>query len=678
MAFGLGTVLLAAAWGQSPLPPRLALATDTGLLVLAKGGERQEFERGLTPLGWSPNARYLVVQTPSKRLELIEPDNARKRTALAMTEFGGWDPTGKWFLAGASDGIWKIDPAGTPQKLLPIGSLPTMAPEGGRFAFARPDREGGLWIADADGANPRKILKTTPISVAWSPDGRRIAVVVREKGKLYLSTLEPSGAKAKRIGEIESSEIHWSPGSSRILTRDKAGYRIVGLNGVSNASLPGWKALTWTGTRKLIGFKEKVAGIDLAKGTEPIEIEFPTAPASAISAFNGLMAEGRENDPLDAAPAPKTGQIRVRGLVTAMDLESQAFSLRVDSMVDASGKEIHYAEPRTLNLLATGGLLRGVRRDAEASVLLAGERLTGGGTVLGVTTEETLTASTRPDRPVRVVEYDGVCMDEVTVPLIFPAIGKVSWSDSFLASRGGGTRRHHGQDLMAKKMTPVVAAFDGTVNFTRGRDRGNAGIMLTLEGDNGYRGLYIHINNDTPGTDDGQGGDRYAFAPNLQPGDRVVAGQFLGWLGDSGNAETTAPHLHFELHDAVGGGILNAKFSLSASEKLTAPVHIVPVPDLKAPAGKTRFDGVITGVNANNGQITFDLVATMDATQRPTVCLMPTSFVVSRPLDTKFPVRSNPESSWRLGDLKPGQGITVFAASSAQIGSSDQVWVDLR
>jgi murein DD-endopeptidase MepM/ murein hydrolase activator NlpD len=678
MAYGLGTVLLAAAWSQSPLPPRLALATDTGLLVLAKGGERQEFERGLTPLGWSPNARYLVVQTPSKRLELIEPDNARKRTALAMTEFGGWDPTGKWFLAGASDGIWKVDPAGTPQKLLPIGSLPTIAPEGSRFAFARPDREGGLWIADADGSNPRKILKPTPIATTWSPDGRKIAVVVRDKGKLFVSTLEPSGAKARRIGEVESSDISWSPGSSRILVREKTGYRAIGLDGVGSATLSGWRALAWTGTRKLIGFKDKVAGVDLAKGTDPIEIEFPTAPATAISAFNGLMVEGRENDPLDSAPGPKTGQIRVRGLVTAIDLESQAFSLRVDSMIDATGKEIHYAEPRTLNLLATGGFLRGVRRDAEASVLLAGERLTGGGTVLGVTTEETMTAATRPERPIRVVEYDGVTMEEVTVPLIFPAIGKVSWSDSFLAPRGGGTRRHHGQDLMGKKMTPLVAAFDGTVSFSRGRDRGNAGIMLTLDGDNGYRGLYIHINNDNPGTDDGLGGDRYAFAPNLQPGDRVVAGQFLGWLGDSGNAETTAPHLHFELHDAVGGGILNAKFSLSAAKMLDAPVHIVPVPDLKAPAGKTRFDGVVTSVDPASGRITFDLVATMDATMRPTVCLTPTAFTLMRPAGSKFPVRSNPTASWNFQDLKPGQGITVFASSSAQIGSADQIWVDLR
>ncbi len=62
---------------------------------------------------------------------------------------------------------------------------------------------------------------------------------------------------------------------------------------------------------------------------------------------------------------------------------------------------------------------------------------------------------------------------------------------------------------------------------------------------------HIHLNNDTPGTDDGQGGFQYAFAPGLTSGQHVEQGQFIAYVGDSGNAENTSPHLHFEIHETT-------------------------------------------------------------------------------------------------------------------------------
>jgi hypothetical protein len=56
--------------------------------------------------------------------------------------------------------------------------------------------------------------------------------------------------------------------------------------------------------------------------------------------------------------------------------------------------------------------------------------------------------------------------------------------------------------------------------------------------------VYIHLDNDTAGTDDGLG---WGIADGIVEGTAVEAGQLIGWLGDSGNAEDSVPHLHFEL-----------------------------------------------------------------------------------------------------------------------------------
>jgi hypothetical protein len=61
--------------------------------------------------------------------------------------------------------------------------------------------------------------------------------------------------------------------------------------------------------------------------------------------------------------------------------------------------------------------------------------------------------------------------------------------------------------------------------------------------------MYVHLNNDTVGTNDGRG---VGIRPGLAEGDRVEQGQLLGWIGDSGNAEGGPPHIHFELRTPWG------------------------------------------------------------------------------------------------------------------------------
>jgi hypothetical protein len=152
----------------------------------------------------------------------------------------------------------------------------------------------------------------------------------------------------------------------------------------------------------------------------------------------------------------------------------------------------------------------------------------------------------------------------IVLPISAAHVDQVYWSDTWGAPRSGG-RSHIGVDMMGPKMVPLVAVADSQVTW--GRFNNSRGTIVRLRDDQGWEYQYIHINNDTPGTDDGQASCLQALAEKLcasldgdrlQRGIRFEAGEFIGYLGDSGNAEWTGAHLHFEIYRPDGTGSVSA------------------------------------------------------------------------------------------------------------------------
>lgn len=180
----------------------------------------------------------------------------------------------------------------------------------------------------------------------------------------------------------------------------------------------------------------------------------------------------------------------------------------------------------------------------------------------------------------------------VSFAMVFPVVGVNHYGQDFWSNRSGGT--HHAIDVMAAKMTPVVAVANGVVTRFNGSgnrawiDKYGKCCTLQITHDGGWVSKYIHLNNDTPGTDDGQG---WGIAPGIDVGVQVSAGQLIGWVGDSGNAEGSSPHLHFELMDK--DGVLVDPYQALRTAESGTPAAVCRPPDSGAIDNLLNTPGLI-------------------------------------------------------------------------------------
>lgn len=239
---------------------------------------------------------------------------------------------------------------------------------------------------------------------------------------------------------------------------------------------------------------------------------------------------------------------------------------------------------------------------------------------------------------------------EPEYPLVFPIAGEHSYCDTYGAPRSGG-RTHKGTDIFAEKMTPVVAAADGRiVKIAIGK---TAGRYIVVEHDDGWLSLYLHLNNDTPGTDDGLLDE---LIDGIAVGAVVQAGDHLDYVGDSGNAEGTPPHLHFELHRPDNSAInpypaLRAAQDPESTTFVTAPQAQAQAPAVSYEAVNTTFLGKFDpGGGFTADVVVHDDMAFLGTWGRPGIC--PGTGI--RMVDVAD--RANPElvGSFAGGDQFPG------------------------
>lgn len=176
--------------------------------------------------------------------------------------------------------------------------------------------------------------------------------------------------------------------------------------------------------------------------------------------------------------------------------------------------------------------------------------------------------------------------EDVVRPITFPVTGNYSYQNDWHAPRDGGKRLHLGTDIFEAKMTPLVAAVDGVITFVA-RPAEPWGCEVEIMDSEGWAYDYLHVNNDTPGTDDGIGCGDISYPSGVVRGAGVSRGAVIAWLGDSGNAETTAPHLHFEIRDPSGANV-NPFPSLAAASGGKGITSSTPYIDIAEPTLEER------------------------------------------------------------------------------------------
>lgn len=142
------------------------------------------------------------------------------------------------------------------------------------------------------------------------------------------------------------------------------------------------------------------------------------------------------------------------------------------------------------------------------------------------------------------------------LPVPVEGVRPRSLSDTWGGARSEG-RKHEGIDIFAKRGTPVISSTEGLV-VDVGTNR-LGGLVVWVMGPGGQRHYYAHL-------------ERYA---DVTAGMRIEPGRVLGYVGTTGNAKGTPPHLHYGVYGL--GGAINPYPLLKATVPATSPAKTAAI-----------------------------------------------------------------------------------------------------
>jgi murein DD-endopeptidase MepM/ murein hydrolase activator NlpD len=264
-----------------------------------------------------------------------------------------------------------------------------------------------------------------------------------------------------------------------------------------------------------------------------------TATAEGVTLFEGLVTVERVSRTATAADGSVSYGGSVRGLVVnGIDRGDRGSPARWSSggarvTVNTDGAGLRVRLTRAVAGFASGTAVTVADVGAEAV----------DGADPAATPEPTPTPAPAPDPPETTPPRDDgddaparpakprISPEERLArgSFVFPVYGDVRCADDFGAARQIGA--HQGNDCFAAFGSPVLAVADGKLN--RVGTLPISGNRLWLKTERGDSFFYAHL---------------AAFAPEAVSGREVKAGTLLGFVGNTGDAEPTPPHVHFEIH----------------------------------------------------------------------------------------------------------------------------------
>ena len=239
--------------------------------------------------------------------------------------------------------------------------------------------------------------------------------------------------------------------------------------------------------------------------------------------------------------------------------------------------------------------------------------------------------------------------------IVFPVLATTTYGDDFGDPRAGGP--HQGIDIVAPKRSLALAAEAGKVEFWT--HSASAGCMLYLHGASGTDYYYIHLNNDLTAKNDNRGKcvAGTAYAKGLKNGAKVVAGQPVGYVGDSGDANGIHPHLHFELHPGRGKAIDPYAWLQRANHLLFSAPRGMPF--------TLELRGTIASVDADSVQVLLSAVSAWPMRQHQ--AQLKRKLLVSVPVEAtvqrvaKLGARGTPTT---LAAAKPKQQLDIWTQAA--------------